>query len=304
MNKSIFKRLTFLVTGAFVAAVGVLCLGIGLFWFNFIVPSILSGEKVRAEMVLVGLTEKLEPALKAGSISRIEDVMVRSLMMKDPSTGENLILGINVETINGATLTKYSRQPVEISGPFAFSAPLYSSATQEVLGEVTFQYNPHFYEILVEGALIKLFWLLGMMAGVIFILQRVLLHLLRPLSDLNRKLGGVDFSQTASPPTIKGWMVSEINDVVQSVSDLFKRLEITRESEINAQKELVRAQSVSKTGNWVWDIVTNDLYWSDEVYRIFGLKPQQFDASYEAFLDVVHPEDRDALEKAVAKAVA
>ena len=41
----------------------------------------------------------------------------------------------------------------------------------------------------------------------------------------------------------------------------------------------------------------NKLYWSDETYRIFGLEPQKFDASYEAFLDTVYPDDREFVDK-------
>ena len=38
------------------------------------------------------------------------------------------------------------------------------------------------------------------------------------------------------------------------------------------------------------------LTWSDEVYRIFGLMPQDFAATYEAFLAAVHPDDRAAVD--------
>jgi len=44
--------------------------------------------------------------------------------------------------------------------------------------------------------------------------------------------------------------------------------------------------------------VTNRLSWSDEVYRLFGLRPQEFAASYEAFLAGVHPDDRAAVDEA------
>jgi len=40
------------------------------------------------------------------------------------------------------------------------------------------------------------------------------------------------------------------------------------------------------------------LIWSDEVYRIFGLAPQEFGSSYEAFLETIHPEDRAAVDAA------
>ena len=52
-------------------------------------------------------------------------------------------------------------------------------------------------------------------------------------------------------------------------------------------------------GNWNWDIQGGALSWSDEVYRIFGLNPQAFGATYEAFLARVHPDDRHRVREAV-----
>lgn len=56
---------------------------------------------------------------------------------------------------------------------------------------------------------------------------------------------------------------------------------------------LLQAQALAHIGHWELDLVNNSLYWSDEVYRIFGLEPQEFSATYEAFLKHVHPEDID-----------
>jgi len=67
---------------------------------------------------------------------------------------------------------------------------------------------------------------------------------------------------------------------------------------------LAEAQRVAKLGNWNWDIAGNELYWSDEVYRIFGLLPQEFEATYAAFLAFVHPDDRQSVEEAVNDALA
>ena len=58
------------------------------------------------------------------------------------------------------------------------------------------------------------------------------------------------------------------------------------------------AQAVSHVGHWDLDLVNNVLNWSDEVYRIFGLKSQQFAATLEAFLASVHPEDRERVTTA------
>jgi PAS domain S-box-containing protein len=66
---------------------------------------------------------------------------------------------------------------------------------------------------------------------------------------------------------------------------------------------LSEAQRIAHLGNWDWDIVNDKLYWSDEIYRIFGLNPQEFGATYEAFMRSVHPDNRKDVQKAVDRAL-
>jgi len=70
------------------------------------------------------------------------------------------------------------------------------------------------------------------------------------------------------------------------------------EALLASEKRLRQAQKIAHLGSWELDIDNNELTWSDEVYRIFGLMPQQFGATYEAFLDSVHPEDREKVHDA------
>ncbi|OGQ87469.1 MAG: hypothetical protein A2512_01070 [Deltaproteobacteria bacterium RIFOXYD12_FULL_56_24] len=66
---------------------------------------------------------------------------------------------------------------------------------------------------------------------------------------------------------------------------------------------LENAQRIAHIGNWDWDILNRTLVWSDEIYRIFGVAPQEFAASYEAFLGYVLPSDRPMVEQAVQEAL-
>ena len=78
---------------------------------------------------------------------------------------------------------------------------------------------------------------------------------------------------------------------VDVVASLIKSLE-------ESQAQHIEAQRIAKLGHWTLDIARNELHWSDEVFRIFGVDPESFFASYEAFLEAVHPDDRDRVNAA------
>ncbi|MBN2465548.1 PAS domain-containing protein, partial [candidate division WOR-3 bacterium] len=70
-----------------------------------------------------------------------------------------------------------------------------------------------------------------------------------------------------------------------------------------SEDQLKGAQQLAHLGSWTLDLAKNKLTWSDEVYRIFGLQPQEFGATYEAFLDRVHPDDRKAVDAAYTSSI-
>src|ERR1700743_1603427 len=59
------------------------------------------------------------------------------------------------------------------------------------------------------------------------------------------------------------------------------------------REELLRdAERVAHLGTWTWDIASGRVTWSDELHRILGIEPGRVTPSVEAFMGMVHPEDR------------
>lgn len=70
-----------------------------------------------------------------------------------------------------------------------------------------------------------------------------------------------------------------------------------------SEARLKEAQRIAHIGSWELDLVANRLTWSDEIYRIFEIDAEAFGASYEAFLQLVHPDDRSLVDRAYTESV-
>src|SRR5246127_1933641 len=66
---------------------------------------------------------------------------------------------------------------------------------------------------------------------------------------------------------------------------------------------LEEAQRVAHIGYWVWDLETNQVIWSEETYRIFGLMPQVGSFDVARVGEMMHPEDREAVFRAAEEAI-
>lgn len=84
-----------------------------------------------------------------------------------------------------------------------------------------------------------------------------------------------------------------------SVTELRETLDDLRESE--AQLKL--AEEISHLGSWTFDLVNNRLSWSDETFRIFGHAPQEFQPTYDIFLQAIHPDDRQMVDSAFSESL-
>ena len=66
---------------------------------------------------------------------------------------------------------------------------------------------------------------------------------------------------------------------------------------------MTEAQRVANFGSWEWRIPDDDVSWSEQLYRIFGVDPATFAATFDAYLAHVHPRDRETARTEINAAV-
>jgi PAS domain S-box-containing protein len=98
---------------------------------------------------------------------------------------------------------------------------------------------------------------------------------------------------------VAGGEISRMIGFVRDITSRKKTEELLKTSEARHNE----AQRIAHIGTWELDLISNTLYWSDEIYTMFELKPQQFDATYEAFLDNIHPDDRELVNSAYTESL-
>lgn len=84
-------------------------------------------------------------------------------------------------------------------------------------------------------------------------------------------------------------------DTDQSI--LTQRLEEAEAALADLRARVDSAQQLASMGDYDWHIASDTNSWSDQLYRIYGFEPQSFNASYERFLSMLHPDDRERVQQ-------
>ncbi len=101
--------------------------------------------------------------------------------------------------------------------------------------------------------------------------------------------GTVKYIHTVGHPVLNA--ASDLVQFMGTSTDVTER----KRAELNLRRSegyLVEAQSLTRSGSWAWDVRTQDVFWSLEMFRIFGYDPETVKPTLAHFLERVHPEDR------------
>lgn len=121
-----------------------------------------------------------------------------------------------------------------------------------------------------------------------------------PIIKQNEAVGVLEFFKQDEFPLDNEILECLIN-IGLEIGSVLERVEIItkiRESE----KLLIDAQHIARLGSWEWDVQSNKVSWSDELYEIYERKPGDIELNYESFLTVNHPDDIEYTKSIIGKA--
>jgi PAS domain S-box-containing protein len=132
-------------------------------------------------------------------------------------------------------------------------------------------------------------------------LKRTLEHgAVRNIEYTMKKRDGSTFSAELSASLLRN-ADGEPMGFIGVVRDITDRKDATKKQR-ESEELLSRAQRMASLGYWDWNVVEDRVAWSDEVYQIWGLKPDGSEITNERFLNTLHPDDRDRVENRIEDA--
>src|SRR3990167_9414305 len=115
---------------------------------------------------------------------------------------------------------------------------------------------------------------------------------LRKISDAAKKIASGNFDVVVPVQTH-----DEIGVLCESFNHMTNHINARTTALTRSEARLAEAQRIAQIGNWEWAVIKNEVSWSYEAYRIFGLTQESFVSPFETFLNHVHPDDREFAKK-------
>ena len=94
---------------------------------------------------------------------------------------------------------------------------------------------------------------------------------------------------------------NSVRGCVALVEDISERKRAEQEL-LDARRNLSLALRAGRAGNFDWRLDENRIEWSDEFHELYGFKPDEHPGTYAAWLECVHPDDRDSMQQTLEQA--
>ncbi|GAB3786176.1 EAL domain-containing protein [Dyella agri] len=107
-------------------------------------------------------------------------------------------------------------------------------------------------------------------------------------------------------PPHERWLENHIYPSADGLTVYFQDITERKQADQQLQQQqrlLDQAQQLARVGSWSWEVASNRVRWSTELYRIYGVDPASHAATFEAYLACVHPDDRLRVHDAVERAL-
>lgn len=119
-------------------------------------------------------------------------------------------------------------------------------------------------------------------------------------SEWRHKDGRSIVVRVSASPLREGDGIVGASAIVQDITEQRRAAEeLQRE-----RSRLTEAEKIGQMGSWEWDCVTDEIEWSEQLYRLFGLGRDEFEATFGAYVTLVHPDDRTAFEGCFERIIA
>ncbi len=116
---------------------------------------------------------------------------------------------------------------------------------------------------------------------------------------LEDERAGMWLESTIYPILDEQNVVTRVALFVRDLTERKQAEQALRES----KNRLSEAQRIAQMGHWEQNLVTNELLWSQETFRLFGLPPDKTTVTYKTFLNAIHPDDRENVQQALTPTI-
>jgi len=108
------------------------------------------------------------------------------------------------------------------------------------------------------------------------------------------------------------WALAVITALYDDTGNLRGFAKVTRdmtgrrraeEALVEREHQLAEAQRLARLGSWEWDVASDRVHWSDELFRLFGVSPAEFVPTYLGYRSLVHPDDQNVIDSIVSAAI-